>query len=67
MSFVQSFFVFDYIIMERKPNVLIVESSEAIGKRLMDLLDKLNGLAEILYASTAGKAFDLILHKKQTL
>jgi len=51
----------DLIIMERKLNVLIVENSAEISKRLIDNYDKLNGLAEIVYASTAEKAFDAIL------
>lgn len=50
--------------MERKPNVLIVESTVAISKRLMDPLNELDRIAEISFVSTAEKAYNFILSKK---
>jgi chemotaxis response regulator CheB len=50
--------------MEMRRSVLIVESSAAIGKRLMKLLTEDNRAADILYASTAEEAFALILSQQ---
>src|SRR4051812_36827323 len=50
--------------MEMRRNVLIVESSEAIAKRLMNLLNEDSRAADLLYASTAEEAFALILSQQ---
>jgi DNA-binding NarL/FixJ family response regulator len=50
--------------LERKLNILILESSKVIAERLVDIIMELGEIEEILYAPTFDKPINLLLSNR---